>query len=194
MKTRAGITTLAVGVGLFALACEQAPTAAQSTTLDPPDFRASQGHRPNVVVLLSGTDTGEFREVDGVQMDCFDVQLFDLSTGKEIGEGTDCLDLGSIVGDPTVGGFAISNTTFFNLPGGSIKSRNRTTIQPVIEGSPGSTHTTGDLATANNILAGTLRFRGIEGVSQLFGSVNMSQFFSANVIKFNCVFVLDFDD
>ena len=40
MKTRAGITTLAVGVGLFALACEQAPTAADSTTLDPPDIRA----------------------------------------------------------------------------------------------------------------------------------------------------------
>ncbi len=40
MKTRAGITALAVGVGLFALACEQTPTATDGTTLDPPDIRA----------------------------------------------------------------------------------------------------------------------------------------------------------
>ncbi len=41
MRTRAGITPLAVGVGLFALACEQTPTAADSTTLDAPDIRAN---------------------------------------------------------------------------------------------------------------------------------------------------------
>ncbi len=40
MKTRAGIAVLAVGVGLFALACEQTPTATDGTTLDPPDIRA----------------------------------------------------------------------------------------------------------------------------------------------------------
>ena len=36
MKLQAGITALAVGVGLFALACEQSPT-----TLDAPDIRAA---------------------------------------------------------------------------------------------------------------------------------------------------------
>ena len=179
---------------------DSTPTSTDlSKTRDVTDVSASssdaRGHQPNVVVLLSGTAQGEPRDIDGTQMDCFDVHLFDLETGRKIGDGTDCLDLGSIGGgNPAIEGFAISNTTFFHLPGGSIKSRNRTTIQPVIEGSPGSTHTTGDLALANNILDGTGRFRGVYGIAKLFGSVNMSRFFSENVISFNCIFVLSFDE
>ena len=97
----------------------------------------------NLAVVVQGTATGEFRMIDGVEMDCFDVDLVDAVTGRIVGRGTDCLDLNSIVPDPSGGtGFSISNTTFFHLPGGTIKSRNRTTIQPVLEGSPGITHLT----------------------------------------------------
>jgi hypothetical protein len=154
----------------------------------------SGGKGHNLIVELKGTDEGEARMIDGRQMDCFDVELFDVATGNQIGTGTDCLDLASISGgNPTVEGFAISNTTFFHLPGGSLKSRNRTTIQPVIEGSPEMTHSTSDVPTVNNILEGTGRFGTAEGIARLAGAVNMSEFFSSNVISFNCIFVLSFD-
>ena len=193
MRARLILPTVLVSV--VALACgeslaEPSANGGDSRTVAP---NVVPEGPPNIVVLLAGTATGEIRDIDGTPMDCFDVELFDLKTGHKIGDGADCLDLGSVVGDPTLGGFAISNTTFFNLPGGSIKSRNRTTIAPIVEGSPGQTHLTGDLAAANNILDGTGRFAGAEGIAQLFGSVNMSQFFSSNIISFNCVFVLSFD-
>ena len=151
------------------------------------------GDGRNLIVELKGTATGEIREIDGVPMDCFDVDLFDVATGNVIGTGTDCLDLGSITEDPTVGAFAISNTTFYNLPGGTLKSRNRTTIAPKVEGSPEMTHSTSDVPTANNILGGTNRFGGAEGIARLAGAVDMSLFFSDGIISFNCIFVLSFD-
>ncbi len=153
--------------------------------------RGGGGH--NLIVELKGTGTGSPQQIDGRQMDCFDVQLFDVATGNQIGTGTDCLDLSSITGNPTIGAFAISNTTFFNFPGGLLKSRNRTTISPLVEGSPGLTHSTTDVPTANNILDGTGRFGGAEGIARLAGAVDMSRFFSSNIISFNCIFVLSFD-
>ena len=150
----------------------------------------------NLIVELKGTAEGEFREIDGTEMDCFDVDLFDVASGELIGTGTDCLDLNSIAGgDPAAGeAFAISNTTFFNFSDGSIKSRNRTTISPVIEGSPEMTHSTSDVPTVNNILEGTGEFEEVEGIARLAGAVNMSLFFSDNIITFNCIFVLSLDD
>jgi hypothetical protein len=154
-------------------------------------FEPQRGRSRTIVVELRGTATGEFRDIDGVQMICYDVGLFDVTTGRRLGDGMDCWDLNTIAGgDPTFEGFAISNTTFFHLRGGSLMSRNRTTIQPVIDGSPGMTHLTGDLATENNILDGTRRFAGAEGTSVLRGAVDMSQFFSDAIISFNCLYVL----
>ena len=148
----------------------------------------------NLAVVVQGTATGEMREIDGVMMDCFDVDLVDAASGRIIGRGTDCLDLNSIVADPSGGaGFSISNTTFFHLPGGTIKSRNRTTIQPVLEGSPGITHLTGDMAAAPNILGGTERYQNAEGTVQLNGAVDMSRF-GENIISFNCVLRINLSD
>ncbi len=96
-------------------------------------------------------------------------------------------------GNPAIEGFAIGNTTFFDLRGGTIKSRNRTTIQPVLDRSPGSTHTAGDVAVTNNILERTGRFRNAEGVVQLFGSVNLPRFFSEAIIDYNGVFIISVD-
>jgi len=151
------------------------------------------GHarRPNIVVEFVGTAVGEFRDIDGVEMDCFDLDVIDPRTGRVIGEGSDCLDLNSIVGDPLGGeGFALSNTQFFHLRGGFVKSSLRTTIQPVVEASSaGNTHITGD-APGGEILEGTGRFRGLEGgVARLSGAVDLSQF-DSNIITFNCIFVL----
>ena len=127
-------------------------------------------------------------------MDCFDLDIIDPGTGRVIGEGSDCLDLNSIVGDPMGGeGFALSNTQFFHLRGGGVKSSLRTTIQPVVEASSdGNTHITGD-APGGAILEGTGDFRRLAGgVARLSGAVDMSQL-SANIITFNCIFVLSHD-
>ena len=184
--------TLAAALCVVAWGCSDSnPTTPAADVVDPA-FGVVGGSN-SIVVVLQGTAAGEVRDIDGVPMFCFDVDLIDPLHDKVVGTGSDCLDLGSIVGDPSIEGFAISNTTFFDLPGGSIKSRNRTTIQPVLDGSPGSTHTTGDLAVANNVLGGTGRFKGAEGVAQLFGSVNMSLFFSDGIIGFNCVFIISLD-
>ena len=154
------------------------------------------GHagKPHIVVVeFVGTAVGEFREIDGIQMDCFDIDAIDPTTGRVVGKGTDCLDLGSIAGgDPTAGeGFALDNTQFFHLHRGSIKSRLRTTIQPVVDASsPGNTHITGDVP-GGTILKGTGRFKHLKGgVARLSGAVDMSLFFSDNTITFNCIFVL----
>ncbi len=191
----------------MALGCaDGAPTSSDFSSTDGGSFGSAHrsgdggddgddGDSEIIVVDLRGTAEGEFRMIDGTEMDCFDVQLFDPRKDRVIGEGTDCLDLASIVGDPTVGAFAISNTTFFHFDDyGSIKSRNRTTIAPVVEGSPGTTHITGDIAVTNNILSGTDEFEDIEGISILRGAVDMSLFFSDNIITFRCLFVLTFDD
>ncbi len=149
---------------------------------------------PNIVIEFVGTAQGEMREVDGILMDCFDLDVIDPRTGRVIGEGSDCLDLNSIVGDPLGGeGFALSNTQFFHLRGGFVKSSLRTTIQPVVEASSaGNTHITGD-APGGEILEGTGRFRGLEGgVARLSGAVDLSQF-DSNIITFNCIFVLSHD-
>ena len=157
----------------------------------PANAQVDHARGRNLAVVVQGTATGEFRMIDGVEMDCFDVDLVDAASGWIIGPATDCLDLASIVPDPSGGdGFSISNTTFFHLPGGMIKSRNRTTIQPVLEGSPGITHITGDLAATPNILAGTGRYQNAEGTVRLTGAVDMS-LLGDNIISFNCVFRID---
>ena len=120
--------------------------------------------------------------IDGIEMNCFDLELFDPATGRKLGWATDCVDLASITGGPPPAAFAISNTTFFVLPGGTLTSRNRTTISPVVEGSPDMTHITGDLPIVPNILGGTGRFQNAQGIVRLSGVVDISQFFITNRI------------
>ncbi|MCH8805749.1 MAG: hypothetical protein IH986_06650 [Planctomycetes bacterium] len=155
----------------------------------------ADGIGQSLAVVIQGTATGELRMIDGVEMNCFDVDLVDAASGRIIGRGTDCLDLNSIVPDPSGGaGFSISNTQFFHLPGGTIKSRHRTTIQPVLEGSPGITHITGAIPAAPNILGGTGRYRDAEGTVRLTGAVDLSRLAGENIITFDCVFRIDLSD
>lgn len=176
---------------------DRAPTSTDLSSTDAGSFlsarRGDGGYAsgPNIVIELVGTAAGETRTVDGVPMNCFDLDVIDPGTGRVIGEGSDCLDLASIVGDPGGGGFAINNTQFFHLQGGTVKSQLRTTIQPVsLPGPPGPTHITGDVP-GGEILEGTGRFRRLEGgVARLSGAVDMSKFSSDNTITFNCIFVL----
>ncbi len=185
LRRKSFVVPVLLALGAFALIIGQQSSA---------DAQGSDARAGGLVVLLVGTAEGVTRMIDGVEMDCFDVDLVDPATGRIIGRGTDCLDLNSIVGDPTVGGFAVSNTTFFHLPNGSIMSRNRTTVQPVLDGSPGMTHLTGDVAQEPNILEGTGRYRGADGTARLNGAVDMSRFFSENIMSFYCVFQIDVYD
>ena len=174
-----GLTTVATGFGLGF----------------EPDAGPSGGFDGKLVVELRGTDLGEMRMIGGVMMNCFDIDLVDVATGEVIGTGTDCLDLASISGgDPMKGeGFAVSNTTIFNFPHGTLTTQNRTTVQPVVEGSPGRTHITGDLAGQANVQSGTGQLSGVTGIARLHGAVDMSRFFTDNIASFNCLFVLDLD-
>jgi hypothetical protein len=149
----------------------------------------------SVVVVFTGSPTGEYRMIDGVEMNCFDVDIIDPESGRRLGKGTDCLDLASIMPIGDDGGFTIDNVQFFNLKKGKIVTRVTTTIQPVGAGSPSATHITGAVPEegTNQILDGTKRFRHAQGRVRLNGEVDMSLFGSDNIISFDCIFRIDFD-
>lgn len=148
----------------------------------------------NLAVVIQGTAEGEFRMIDGIEMNCFDVNLVDAASGRIIGDSSDCLDLNSIVPDPSGGdGFSISNTNFFHLPGGMIKASMRTTVQPVLEGSPGITHITGSIGDEMNIVAGTGRYQNAQGTARLLGALNLARL-GENIVTFDCIFRIVLSD
>jgi hypothetical protein len=153
-----------------------------------------EGGLRNFVVTLRGTAAAVPRNFDGVDYLCFDVDLIDPAKERIIGFGTDCLELDSIVPIGDDGGFGINNLTFFDLPGGTVVSLSRTTIQPVENASHGPTHITGEVASDNNILPhlSTGRFENATGNTRLSGQVDMS-LFGDGVITFNCIFVIHID-
>ena len=155
---------------------------------------ANEGGRRNIVVALTGMAAAVPRNFDGVDYLCFDVDLINPGTKRKIGFGTDCLELGSIVPIGDDGGFGINNLTFFDLPGGTVVSLSRTTIQPVEDPSHGPTHITGEVASDNNILPhlSTGRFENATGNTRLSGQVDMS-LFGDGIITFDCIFVIDID-
>ena len=131
------------------------------------------------------------------EMACFDVSLFKPGTDKVVGEGTDCFDFSTLVGDPSGGpGFTLSNTTFFNFKGGTIVSQNRTSVQPVFGGSSagtGVTHITGDIPdpAVNNIVETTGKFsKAATGSVRLSGAVDLSV---PGDVTFSCIFVISLD-
>ncbi len=149
----------------------------------------------NVVVVFTGTATGEFRDIGGITMDCFDVDITDPVSGRILGTGTDCLDLNSIAPIGDDGGFTINNTQFFHLPRGTIVTAVVTTIQPAGVGSPGVTHITGAVSAdgENQVINGDRRYRNAQGRVRLNGGVDMTFFGGSNIITFDCVFRIDFD-
>ncbi|MCH8881404.1 MAG: hypothetical protein IID34_16170 [Planctomycetes bacterium] len=152
------------------------------------------GSGQNLAVVLQGTALGEFRMIDGVEMECFDVDLVDAASGRIIGGATDCLDLSSIVADPDGGaGFSVSNTQFFHLPGGMIQTSMRSTVQPVLEGSPGITHLTGSIGDEMNIVAGTGRYQNAQGTARLNGALNLARL-GDQIVTFDCVFRIVLSD
>jgi len=160
-----------------------------------PAMVQAHSQEQSLVVVFTGNPTGEFRDIDGTEFDCFDLDIIDPVSGKSVGSGSDCLDLGSITPIEDDGGFTINNVQFFNLKGGSIVTRLTTTIQPAGAGSVGVTHITGAISAdgSNQILDSDGRYQNAQGRVRLNGAVDMSLFASDNIISFDCIFRIDFD-
>ena len=183
---KASLALLIVGTGLVALYPGHGSASADSLAA-----------RPRIVVEFLSQDVGELRDIDGTMMMCFDGVYVDLATDVVVGTGSDCLDLNSIE-EGEGGSFVISNTTFFDLHGGTIKTRQRTSIMPVVQGSGEpetvATHFSADFSRGV-ILSGTGRFHNATGTARLHGAVDLSEFDGneGSPIGFNCVFILDLD-
>ncbi len=183
---KASLALLIVGTGLVALYPGHGSAGAESLAA-----------RPRIVVEFLSQDVGELRDIDGTMMMCFDGVYVDLATDVVVGTGSDCLDLNSIE-EGEGGSFVLSNTTFFNLRGGAIKTRQRTSVMPVVQGSGEpetvATHFTADFSRGV-ILSGTDRFQNATGTVRLHGAVDLSLFdgTEGSPIGFNCVFILDLD-
>jgi hypothetical protein len=149
-----------------------------------------------LVVQLKGRATGRTLPIPPVantgthEGNCFDVQLINVGTDKPIGTATRCFADINNVGP----GMALTDTIFFRLPEGAIVSRNRTTIQSTIEGSPTATHFAVAFPDpyATTILpdAGSGIFRGVSGSARLAGVMDMSQFHARNEIGFDDIAII----
>jgi hypothetical protein len=131
---------------------------------------------------------------DGVEDEatCFNVDLIDVSTNEVIGDATDCLSNITPDGD----GLTIVGTTTFNFPQGQLVAHGLTTVQPLLHGAEGFTHSTGappPLNGESNILSGTGEFADAagSGTVRLSGLVDMSRLGDEGILRFDCLFVID---
>ena len=160
------------------------------------------GHRKDgkIIVQFHGTDIGEERLIDDgvggvLPALCFDVDMRDLSTGKKVGTGIDCL---SEVTDVS-GGISLLATSIFEFKNGTIVNRGYTSVQPKTVGSPDITHITGSIPTSTDstLIAslGKGKYAGKTGQTRLSGAVAMKALGDGRLqITFDCIFVVTLDD
>jgi hypothetical protein len=162
---------------------------------------AAENGRP-LVVQLKGKAVGETRSIPPIEAtrttsegNCFEVDLSDVMTDKVIGTAMRCFTDIKTIGD----GMTLTDTTFYRLREGTIVSRERTMIQPAIDGSlPDVTHIAMALAApfANTVLAdaGSGAFKGVPGSTRLAGAMDMRQFRERNEIAFNDIALIKLAD
>ena len=156
------------------------------------------GNGTNISVRLVGSaiayDGAELFDAFGLTQPpepavCFDVDLVDVKTGLVIGSASDCLSEINSIGD----GLALTGTTFFFFPGGTLISQGLTTVQPVLHGSADFTHITGGIPQAgdNSVIYGDGKFRNAAAPVRLSGAVNLSKLGSDGEITFDCMFAIN---
>jgi hypothetical protein len=147
-----------------------------------------------IAVRLTGTgflfDGNELFEEFGLTPDdalCYELDLRDVKTGEVIGLAYDCLT--NIT--PAGSGVALTGTTFFLFPGGTLVSQGLTTVQPILHGSPDFTHITGAIPSPgdDNVVFGSGKFNNASGTVRLSGAVNLGGF--PGEATFDCVFIID---
>ena len=155
---------------------------------------SAAGLSNNIAVRLVGTDdvfNGDSLFADfGLAPEgalCYDLDIVDVKTGDVIGSAADCLTDINGVGD----GVALTGTTFFFFPGGTVVTRGLTTVQPTTHGSADFTHITGAIPQPgdNNVIYGDGKFKNASGPVRLSGAVNLTNFPAQAV--FDCVFILN---
>lgn len=135
----------------------------------------------------------------GGEMDalCFDVALVNMQNQQIVGSASDCL---SEITAADTGTVALTGTTYFHLPQGTLITQGKTTVaaveQPTVtpHGAP-ITHITGASGSGNAIVGGTRRFANSTGTARLSGMVNLAGFggVEGDPITFDCIFVVDLD-
>jgi hypothetical protein len=165
--------------------------------------------RPSVILQVKGTAIGETRDIDtdgdgtaDTTAECYDIGLYDPETGFQIGTVSDRLSDVNVVADddplnqPLGFNLALTGTTFFNLPGGSLVTQGLTTVQPVLRPTTRDgvtyTHVTGANGDGG-VQYGTGKFKLSSGKARLSGLVDISRLLTNNEISFDCLFVVDFD-
>ena len=162
----------------------------------PPRPRPGMDH---LVLQLKGTGsavtTNYDTDGDGVAdttADCFDAFVYDPASGRQIGYGSDCLDVSSNDG----GNIRLTGTGFFHLKHGTLVVQGLTTVRPVLQPTTRDginfTHITGANGDGG-VLYGTGRFAGATGKVRLSGQVDMSRLDSDGQIHFDCIFIIDFN-
>ena len=162
-------------------------------------FSAEANKGGKILTLnLKGTGeayTAEIPVIDGSGTNeglCFDVKLYNLDNGLQIGTATDCLsDVVDIYGDGD--SIMLVGTTIFNFTGGGqLVTRGETTVRQILHGENNFTHITGaEPSGGNDILSGTKQFKSVDGSARLSGLVNLSELGSDGKITFDCIFVIN---
>jgi Putative peptidoglycan binding domain len=154
------------------------------------------------VLHLKGKAIGATRNIPRVEAtgtdegNCFDVEMIDPKDHTRIGSATRCFTDIQTVED----GFAATETTFLNFHDGVIVARNRTTIQPILDGDGAAemTHIIGTVPTpsATNLLVehSTGRYQGMPGSLRLGGVVGLNHFKDNNEITFDEMAMVTFVD
>jgi hypothetical protein len=152
------------------------------------------------VVQLKGKAVGETRPIPAVDAsntaegNCFDVDMLDPETHKQLGAATRCFTDVTTVGE----GLGLTETTFLRFPEGTIVGRNRVTIQPLIDRATEMTHLLGAVPApfVTNLLAdySTEKFKAMQGRLRLGGVADLTNFREKNELTFDDLAVVAFTD